>query len=47
LHAGIVGAAVPVRKDWTAYIEYNPGSNLRSAGAGITVAVPRQRLGRP
>jgi hypothetical protein len=47
LHAGIVGAAVPVRKDWTAYFEYNPGSNLRSAGAGITVAFPRQRLGRP
>jgi hypothetical protein len=47
LHAGIVGAAVPLRKDWTAYFEYNPGSNLRSAGAGITVAMPRQRLGRP
>jgi hypothetical protein len=47
LHAGIVGAAVPLRKDWTAYVEYNPGSNLRSAGAGITVALPHQRPGRP
>ena len=42
LHAGIVGAAVPLQKTWTAYVEYNPGPNLRSGGAGIAVTLPRR-----
>jgi hypothetical protein len=41
LHAGIV-VAIPLQKTWTAYVEYNPGPNLRSGGAGIGVTIPRR-----
>jgi hypothetical protein len=44
LYAGIVGAAIPLRKNWTAYVEYNPGPNLRSAGAGVALTLPRLRV---
>lgn len=43
LHAGIVGVAIPLQKTWTVYVEYNPGPNLRSAGAGIAVTIPRRQ----
>lgn len=43
LFAGIAGLAVPLNKSWTAYVEVNPGPNLRSAGVAIAVLVPRQR----
>jgi hypothetical protein len=41
LHAGIVGVAIPLRKTWTASVEYNPGPSLRSGGVGIAVTIPR------
>lgn len=43
LHAGIAGVAIPLRKTWTAYVEYNPGPNLRSGGAGVAVLIPRRQ----
>lgn len=43
LYAGIIGVAIPWRKTWTAYVEYNPGPNLRSAGAGIALTIPTRR----
>jgi hypothetical protein len=42
LHAGIIGVAIPLQKAWTAYVEYNPGPNLRSAGAGIALTIPNR-----
>lgn len=45
LHNGIVGVAIPLRKTWSAYVEYNPGPNLRSGGVGLAVLLPRH--GRP
>jgi hypothetical protein len=46
-YAGIVGMSVPVRGSWAAYVEYNPGVKLRSAGAGLSVLVPPARPARP
>jgi hypothetical protein len=46
-YAGIVGMSVPVRGNWAAYVEYDPGLNLRSAGFGISVLVPPARPARP
>jgi hypothetical protein len=43
LHAGIAGVAIPLQKTWTAYVEYNPGPNLRSGGAGVVVMIPRRQ----
>ncbi len=43
LHAGIAGVAIPLRKTWTAYVEYNPGPHLRSGGAGVVVTIPRRQ----
>jgi hypothetical protein len=43
LHAGILGVAIPLQKAWTGYVEYNPGPNLRSAGAGIALTIPPRR----
>jgi hypothetical protein len=42
LHAAIVGVAIPLDKTWAAFVEYDPGPRLRSGGAGIAVAIPRQ-----
>lgn len=43
LFAGIAGVAIPLQKTWTAYLEYNPGPNLRSGGAGVVVMIPRRQ----
>jgi len=42
LHAAIAGAAIPLGKTWTAFVEYDPGPRLRSGGAGIAVTIPRE-----
>ena len=41
LHTGIVGVTVPLHKTWSAYVEYDPGPKLRSAGVGLAYFVPR------
>jgi hypothetical protein len=46
LHSGILGLAIPLSKTWLAFLEYNPAPNLRSAGVGVAVILPR-RPARP
>ena len=42
LHTGIAGVAIPLGKTWSAFVEYDPGPNLRSGGVGLAVIFPRQ-----
>jgi hypothetical protein len=46
-YAGIAGAAVPLHRIWSLYVECDRGPNLRSGGAGITVTLPPSGAQKP
>ena len=47
LAAAVAGVAIPLRKTWTAYVEFDPGPVLRSGGMGLVVTIPPRRPDRP